>query len=142
MASPWYPINLAKNTCIVLQSTECLDPFSLDVFRCGKCNRYLKLIESKPTRLHCATCSDTYNIPQNGSVKVHMDYRFVCSVRNQIFDLIRNDLFEIFVASDVRWTILSFVTSHLRRHIFHFVRFATTTHLSKTCRKKTPDAIS
>ena len=38
-------------------------------FSCGKCRRYMKLIESRPSRLHCETCKDTYNLPQNGLIK-------------------------------------------------------------------------
>ncbi|VDD75726.1 unnamed protein product [Mesocestoides corti] len=41
--------------------------------RCGKCRRYLKLIDSKPQRLHCPACTDTYSIPQNGSVRPYKE---------------------------------------------------------------------
>ncbi|CAF3135019.1 unnamed protein product [Rotaria socialis] len=43
--------------------------------RCGKCRRYMKLIESKPSRLHCETCKDTYNLPQNGLIKGFKELR-------------------------------------------------------------------
>lgn len=43
------------------------------LIRCGKCRRYLKLIESKPQRLHCPVCSDTYSIPQNGSIRPYKE---------------------------------------------------------------------
>ena len=36
---------------------------------CGKCRRYMKLIESRPSRLHCETCKETYNLPQGGVIK-------------------------------------------------------------------------
>lgn len=41
--------------------------------RCGKCRRYLKLVESRPLRLHCPFCSDTYSVPQNGSIRPYKE---------------------------------------------------------------------
>ncbi|EPB73955.1 hypothetical protein ANCCEY_06964 [Ancylostoma ceylanicum] len=34
-------------------------PFS----RCGKCRRYMKLVQTKPQRLFCSTCQETYSVP-------------------------------------------------------------------------------
>nr|VZI46928.1 unnamed protein product [Spirometra erinaceieuropaei] len=48
---------------------DCGKPLS----RCGKCRRYLKLADSKPQRLHCPACNDTYTIPQNGSVRPYKE---------------------------------------------------------------------
>ena len=31
--------------------------------RCGKCKRFMKYVDAKPHRLHCATCNDTYSLP-------------------------------------------------------------------------------
>ena len=43
-------------------------PFS----RCGKCRRFMKLVEAKPKRLFCSTCDETYSVPQsNGVLKLH-----------------------------------------------------------------------
>lgn len=39
--------------------------------RCGKCRRFMKYIDAKPYRLHCSTCEETYNLPQDGFVKLH-----------------------------------------------------------------------
>lgn len=33
--------------------------------RCGKCKRFMKLIISRPYRLHCSICKETYSLPQN-----------------------------------------------------------------------------
>ncbi|VUZ53848.1 unnamed protein product, partial [Hymenolepis diminuta] len=41
--------------------------------RCGKCRRYLKLVESLPHRLHCPFCADTYSVPQNGSIRPYKE---------------------------------------------------------------------
>ena len=38
--------------------------------RCGKCRRFLKLVASKPARLHCPMCDETYSLPQMGSFKL------------------------------------------------------------------------
>ncbi|KAF2364981.1 TOPRIM domain [Trinorchestia longiramus] len=46
-------------------------PFS----RCGKCKRYMKLVETKPQRLYCATCDDTYAVPPGGSVREYQENR-------------------------------------------------------------------
>ncbi|KAJ3130531.1 DNA topoisomerase 3-beta-1 [Nowakowskiella sp. JEL0407] len=41
-------------------------PFSI----CGKCRRYMHLINLRPVRLHCRTCNETYSLPSNGQIKV------------------------------------------------------------------------
>ncbi|KAB7499440.1 DNA topoisomerase 3-beta-1 [Armadillidium nasatum] len=41
--------------------------------RCGKCRRYLKLVETKPIRLHCVNCDDTYSVPPNGMIREFME---------------------------------------------------------------------
>lgn len=53
-------------------------PFS----RCGKCRRYMRLVETRPARLHCAHCSETYSLPTAspadtaaGSVRVFDELR-------------------------------------------------------------------
>ncbi|CAH8847266.1 unnamed protein product [Trichobilharzia szidati] len=37
--------------------------------RCGKCHRYLKFIDSRPQRLHCSICNETYTLPANGTIR-------------------------------------------------------------------------
>lgn len=37
--------------------------------RCGKCRRYMKHIQTKPPRLHCSQCDETYSLPINGTVR-------------------------------------------------------------------------
>ncbi|CAJ0959868.1 unnamed protein product, partial [Mesorhabditis belari] len=46
-------------------------PFS----KCGKCRRYMKLVESRPIRLYCPNCQETYNLPsfKDGQIRLHGD---------------------------------------------------------------------
>ncbi|KAL5006758.1 hypothetical protein ScPMuIL_015564 [Solemya velum] len=43
--------------------------------RCGKCRRYMKFVQAKPSRLHCASCDETYSLPQNGSIKLYKELK-------------------------------------------------------------------
>uniref|UniRef100_A0A1A9ZLV4 DNA topoisomerase n=1 Tax=Glossina pallidipes TaxID=7398 RepID=A0A1A9ZLV4_GLOPL len=43
--------------------------------RCGKCRRYMKYIQSKPARLHCSHCDETYSLPNNGTVKFYREFK-------------------------------------------------------------------
>ncbi|ESO91570.1 hypothetical protein LOTGIDRAFT_217319 [Lottia gigantea] len=43
--------------------------------RCGKCRRYMKLIPAKPSRLHCASCDETFTLPQNGNIKLYKELK-------------------------------------------------------------------
>ncbi|XP_003738127.1 DNA topoisomerase 3-beta-1 [Galendromus occidentalis] len=43
--------------------------------RCGKCRRYMKIVNSKPTRLHCPNCDETLSLPQNGGVRMFREIK-------------------------------------------------------------------
>ncbi|XP_041957877.1 DNA topoisomerase 3-beta-1 isoform X2 [Alosa sapidissima] len=43
--------------------------------RCGKCHRFMKYIQAKPSRLHCSHCDDTYSLPQMGAIKLYKELR-------------------------------------------------------------------
>lgn len=45
------------------------------LFSCGKCRRYMKLIQAKPSRLHCSNCDETYSLPQNGGIKLYQELK-------------------------------------------------------------------
>nr|CAD2171031.1 unnamed protein product [Meloidogyne enterolobii] len=47
-------------------------PFS----KCGKCRRYMKLVEAKPQRLYCPTCQEQYPVPsaKDASVRLHGEH--------------------------------------------------------------------
>ena len=41
--------------------------------KCGKCRRYMKFVPLRPQRLFCPTCNATYNLPQNGTIKLYKE---------------------------------------------------------------------
>lgn len=43
--------------------------------RCGKCRRYMKYIQAKPSRLHCSNCDETYSVPQNGNIRIYKELK-------------------------------------------------------------------
>uniref|UniRef100_A0A023F3Y2 DNA topoisomerase n=1 Tax=Triatoma infestans TaxID=30076 RepID=A0A023F3Y2_TRIIF len=43
--------------------------------RCGKCRRYMKYIQAKPSRLHCSHCDETYSLPQNGNIRIYKELK-------------------------------------------------------------------
>ncbi|XP_076113744.1 DNA topoisomerase 3-beta-1-like [Mytilus galloprovincialis] len=43
--------------------------------RCGKCRRFMKFIQAKPSRLHCSNCDDTFTLPQNGNIKLYKELK-------------------------------------------------------------------
>ncbi|CAI9157407.1 unnamed protein product [Rangifer tarandus platyrhynchus] len=43
--------------------------------RCGKCHRFMKYIQAKPSRLHCSHCDETHTLPQNGTIKLYKELR-------------------------------------------------------------------
>uniref|UniRef100_A0A4W3H8Y5 DNA topoisomerase n=1 Tax=Callorhinchus milii TaxID=7868 RepID=A0A4W3H8Y5_CALMI len=43
--------------------------------RCGKCHRFMKYIQAKPSRMHCSHCDETYSLPQNGTIKLYKELR-------------------------------------------------------------------
>ncbi|XP_058448206.1 DNA topoisomerase 3-beta [Malaya genurostris] len=43
--------------------------------RCGKCRRYMKYIQSKPSRLHCSQCDETYTMPIKGVIRVYRELK-------------------------------------------------------------------
>ncbi|XP_061166711.1 DNA topoisomerase 3-beta-1-like [Saccostrea echinata] len=43
--------------------------------RCGKCRRFMKYVQAKPSRLHCSNCDETFSLPQNGSIKLYKELK-------------------------------------------------------------------
>ncbi|KAI6172120.1 DNA topoisomerase [Aphelenchoides besseyi] len=53
-------------------------PFS----RCGKCRRFMKLVETRPQRLYCMTCNDTYSLPSAKESQVRLHGERLCPLDN------------------------------------------------------------
>lgn len=56
----------------VMQSETVLSPLR---WRCGKCRRYMKFIQAKPSRLYCSACDETFSLPQNGNIKLYKELK-------------------------------------------------------------------
>jgi DNA topoisomerase-3 len=41
--------------------------------RCGKCRKFMNLIDKKPVRLYCRHCDDAYNLPSGGTVRLYKE---------------------------------------------------------------------
>lgn len=52
--------------------------------KCGRCRRFMKLINVKPIRLYCPTCNNTLSLPSVGSFRTHKE--LTCPADN--FDLL------------------------------------------------------
>ena len=92
----------------------------------------MKLIETRPSRLHCEICKDTYNLPQSGQIKTFKELR--CPLDE--FELVQ------YVAnSDAK--VMTFASQRVvncsSSRLSPFVRTVTTILRSKTCRR-TPAA--
>jgi DNA topoisomerase-3 len=47
--------------------------------RCGKCRRYMRLIEARPQRLHCNECHDTYALPSHRDAQFQVSHEHACA---------------------------------------------------------------
>ena len=54
------------------------------ISKCGQCNRFMKLITTRPVRLYCQTCNETLSVPATGSLRTHKE--MTCP--NDNFDLL------------------------------------------------------
>lgn len=43
--------------------------------RCGKCRRYMKYIQTKPSRLYCNHCDETYSLPNGGNIRTYKELK-------------------------------------------------------------------
>ncbi|KAL3095009.1 hypothetical protein niasHS_006360 [Heterodera schachtii] len=49
-------------------------PFS----KCGKCRRYMKLVETRPQRLYCPICDETYALPSSKGSSIRQHFERAC----------------------------------------------------------------
>lgn len=99
--------------------------------RCGKCRRYMKYIQTKPARLHCTQCDDTYTLPKDGTVRLVLNYSSVYYIDFQNVPFITEPT-RNFV---VRWMILNYLHFQVAQKgvVFHCVHIVMPIHLSKGC---------
>lgn len=71
-----YFVQNISNMDILFEATfSSLSSSGKALSRCGKCRRYMKYIQSKPSRLHCSTCDETYTMPVKGVVRVYRELK-------------------------------------------------------------------
>lgn len=67
--------NISHMDSLFEDSFSSLSSMGKPMSRCGKCRRYMKLVQCKPQRLYCEVCKDTYNLPQNGTIKLYRELK-------------------------------------------------------------------
>lgn len=67
--------NISFMDSLFEDSFSSLSAMGRPMSRCGKCRRYMKLVQCKPQRLYCEFCKDTYNLPQNGTIKLYRELK-------------------------------------------------------------------
>lgn len=65
----YFVLNIADMDALFETSFASIADSGKAFSRCGKCRRYMKYIQTKPARLHCTQCDETYSLPQNGTVR-------------------------------------------------------------------------
>lgn len=43
--------------------------------RCGNCNKYMNLVDRRPVRMYCRHCDQSYQLPQDGQIKLYQELR-------------------------------------------------------------------
>ncbi|OQV16355.1 DNA topoisomerase 3-beta-1 [Hypsibius exemplaris] len=56
-------------------------PFS----RCGKCQRFMKLISTRPPRLYCGFCNEALNLPSQGTIGLHQELKCPLDTYDLVF---------------------------------------------------------
>lgn len=67
--------NIALMDSLFEDSFSSLSALGKPMSRCGKCRRFMKLVATKPQRLYCENCKDTYNLPNNGMIKLYRELK-------------------------------------------------------------------
>ena len=67
--------NISLMDTLFEDSFSSLSALGKPMSRCGKCRRFMKLVQSKPQRLYCENCKDTYSLPQNGVIKLYRELK-------------------------------------------------------------------
>lgn len=105
--------------------------------RCGKCRRYMKYIQTKPARLHCTQCDDTYTLPKDGTVRwvAANIWTFSSEEAGMIWIFLLKCFLDHTKSSDVHWMISSCLHFRVVRKVdrIPYALTAMPIHLSKGC---------
>uniref|UniRef100_A0AC34GZZ7 DNA topoisomerase n=1 Tax=Panagrolaimus sp. ES5 TaxID=591445 RepID=A0AC34GZZ7_9BILA len=69
----YFVLNVAKIDALFEDSFTSLADSGKPFCRCGKCKRFMKLVQARPQRLYCPTCQETLTLPtgKDGTVRLH-----------------------------------------------------------------------
>jgi len=67
----YFKANIEQMDVLMESKFSPLSKTGQNISRCGTCLKYMKYIDSRPQRLYCASCEETFNLPQNGSIKLY-----------------------------------------------------------------------
>lgn len=68
-----FVVNIAGMDSLFEASFQPLSDSGKIMGRCGICKRYTKYLPLRPQRIFCPTCSRTYDLPPNGTVKLYRE---------------------------------------------------------------------
>lgn len=71
----YFVVNIANMDTLFESSFISIAESGRAYSRCGKCRRFMKYIQTKPARLHCLQCDETYLLPGNMNVRTYKDLR-------------------------------------------------------------------
>ena len=75
MKFQYFVLNIANMDSLFEASFAPISESGKSYSRCGKCRRYMKYIQTKPARLHCSQCDETYSLPINGTIRAYKELR-------------------------------------------------------------------
>ena len=65
--------NIGKLDALFESSFTSLAMTGKPISRCGKCRKFMNLIDKKPVRLYCRFCDDVYQLPSGGTVRLYKE---------------------------------------------------------------------
>lgn len=65
--------NIDKLDALFESSFTSLAMTGKPISRCGKCKKFMNLIDKKPVRLYCRHCDDAYQLPSGGTVRLYKE---------------------------------------------------------------------
>ena len=69
----YFLANIAKLDALFESSFTSLAMTGKPTSRCGKCKKFMNLIDKKPVRLYCRHCDEAYQLPSGGTVRLYKE---------------------------------------------------------------------